>query len=289
MTKKPLVTIIIVNYNTPDLTIDCIKSIAKETKIPYEIILVDNASTDDSKTRFKTLSTRNLTFISSQTNLGFAKGNNLAKKEAKGEYVLFLNSDTIIKDRAIDRCLEYIQKNPKTGALTCRLILPNGSDDPDTIRSFPTPWVALTHFSHLDRLFPASKLFSQYWLGYSDRSEIQNVDVIQGAFFLSPKKLLDKVNWFDEIYFLDGEDIDLCYKIKNLGYEIIYYPEATTVHIKKASKKKNKFISKSTGVNSMEIFYKKHLSKKYNFFTNSLVYAGIKTLKIFRLIIAVFS
>lgn len=278
----PELSIVILNFNTKDVLANCLESLKKiEKEADFEVLVVDNASTDGSvdmvQKRFPKYE-----LITNQENLGFARGNNAAKERAKGKYVLFLNSDTIVERNAISHTLQFLKDDPKIGAITCKVVLPSGMLDPDTRRSFPTPWVAFTHFSRLDRIFPSSRVFSKYWYGYRDASKTQEVDVIQGAFFMSRKKLLDKVGWFDEDYFLDGEDIDLCWKIKELGYKIIYYPLVFIKHIKKASKKNNKNVSTNSGVKSMEIFYKKRMWSRYPVFINYLVLLGISIMKIVR-------
>ena len=191
--------------------------------------------------------------------------------------------------------LGYLKKH-KLGALGCKLILPDGSLDKDARRSFITPWIGLVHlFLKLDRIFPRSKLFAKYWYGYISDDEIHEVDALQGAFFLTTKNILDKVGWFEEDYFLDGEDIDLSWKIKNLGYKIVYYPEVSIVHIKGATKGKNrkskKYISfndklkyRLSGVDSMEMFYRKRLWDRYSLILNYIVLIGIKALKFLRII-----
>jgi GT2 family glycosyltransferase len=164
-------------------------------------------------------------------------------------------------------------------------VLPSGTLDKDTRRSFPTPWVALTHFSGLDKLFPKSKLFSKYWYGYLPENETHEVDVIQGAFALARREVLDSVGWYDEDYFLDGEDIDLCWKIKSRGWKIVYLPEVSITHIKKGTKSKFKSLERRmAGVDSMEIFYKKRLWKKYPWLINILVIIGINFIRLVRMV-----
>ena len=142
-------------------------------------------------------------------------------------------------------------------------------------------------FLKLDRLFPESKTFAKYWYGYESPDKIHEVDVIQGAYFLTTKKILDEVDWFDEDYFLDGEDIDICWKIKKTGKKIIYYPKVSIIHVKGASKgkkngvennvsKKEKVQFRTQGVRSMEIFYRKHMWDQYPLLLNYLVIIGIK-------------
>jgi hypothetical protein len=288
MTKSknnPLCSIVIVSFNTKDVLRDCLESLKKvEREIDFEVIVSDNGSTDGTVEMIKK-SFKQEKLLENKKNLGFSKGNNAARKVVKGKYILFLNSDTVVPKNTLSKCVEYLENNEDVGAMTCKIVLPNGKLDRDTRRSFPTPFVALTHFSGLDRLFPKSKLLGKYWYSYMDENIEHEVDVIQGAFHLTRKEILDKANWFDEDYFLDGEDIDLCFRIKELGYKIMYYPKVKIVHVKKASKKKSKSSLRVTsGVRAMEIFYRKRLWSNYPIYINYLVLFGIKVLLVVRLV-----
>src|SRR6266404_3380438 len=225
----PKLSVIILNYNTKDLTLKCVDSVIQNTKnLDCEIIVIDNGSSE------KLGKSKKYTLISNKTNLGFAGGNNSARKIAKGDYILFLNSDTEVYKDTLKETVKYLEAHKDVGALTCKTVLPSGKLDKDARRSFPTPWVALTHFSGLDRIFPKSSIFARYWYGYRSPDEIQEIEALQGAFFLTRKKILDEVGWFSEEYFLDGEDIDLSWKISQTGSKIIYYPKVSILHIKKA-------------------------------------------------------
>jgi len=270
-------SIVILNYNTKDLTLACVNSIMENTSgVDYEIIVVDNGSKD------KLMKSSDYELVSNSTNLGFAGGNNSARKYAKGNYVLFLNSDSKVRKNTLKETVKYLDEHKDVGAITCKIVLPNGNLDKDARRSFPTPWIALTHFSGLDRLFPKSKVFAKYWYGYKSSDEIQEVDALQGAYFLTRREILEKTGWFNEDYFLDGEDIDLSWKIKNAGYKIIYYPRVSALHIKKASKRQRKLKVVMAGVNSMEIFYKKRLWGSYPLLLNFIVIVGIYLMKAIR-------
>lgn len=291
---KPELSIIILNYNTRDLLDGCLESLFIARKnLNFEVIVVDNGSLDDSipMTRKKYPWVK---VIETGENLGFARGNNRAKSVVKSDYVLFLNTDTIVPKTTLNDTLEYLKKN-KLGAITCKLVLADGTLDKDVRRSYITPWIGLVHlFLKLDRIFPKSKLFAKYWYGYIPEDTIHDVDAIQGAFFLTKKDILDKVGWFDEDYFLDAEDIDLSWKINNLGYRLVYYPKVSITHLKGATKGKNrkskKYVSfkekvkfRLSGVRSMEIFYRKRLWKSYPLVVNYLVILGIKVIKMVRL------
>lgn len=283
MTKNnPLVTIVIVSYNTKDLLIACLDSIEKFSDVSHEIIISDNGSIDGT---IEALRKREVTLIENNRNLGFSKGNNIAKEKAQGEYILFLNPDTLLHEKVLSRTINYLKTHKAVGAITCKVLLPNGTLDPDTRRSFPTPWVALTHFSGLDRIFKKSPVFSRYWYGYLSPEKSHEIDALQGAYFLTRKELLNEVGWFDEAYFMDGEDIDLCWKIWQAGYSIMYFPEVSITHIKKGSKSKNRSLrSVMGGVNAMETFYRKRLQTRYPFLLNVFVLIGIKMLRFLRII-----
>lgn len=283
---QPELSVVVLNYNTKDMLVDCLASLQKvRGEVDFEVIVVDNGSTDDSVESIRKLSST-IKVVENKANLGFAAGNNKVKSLAKGKYILFLNTDTKVHSSTLRQVKNYMDKNTEVGALSCRLEMANGKLDPDSRRSFPTPWISFTHFSGLESLFPHSKLFSQYRFGHIPENNVQEVDVIQAAFFLTRRKILDEVGWFDEDYFLDGEDIDLCWKIKKAGYKIIYYPKVSILHLKKGTKGKTKR-SKQTvtsGMDAMEIFYKKHLKQQYSFVVNWVILGSIKFLKIIRLI-----
>lgn len=300
---KPTLSIVILNYNTKDLLQGCLKSLERVSgEVDFEIIVVDNGSKDSSVKFVEDLIQKKsyIRLIKNKSNLGFAVGNNKARKSCRGKYVLFLNSDTIVNKNTLQKCIEYLGENSKVGALTCKLVLPTGELDKDARRAFITPWIGLVHiFLKLDRLFPKSKIFGGYWYEYISADTVHEVDSLQGAFFLTRKKILDKVGWFDEDYFLDGEDIDLSWKIKNDGWKNIYFPKVSIVHLKGATKGKNetrfsdsqKKVSfsekrkyKMSGVNSMEIFVRKRLWDQYPLPQMLFVITGIKTLKTIRFI-----
>lgn len=298
--NNPKLSIIVLSYNTKDILRDCLISLKKvENEVSFEVIVPDNASTDDSpemvEKEFPWVKV-----VRTGGNLGFARGNNKARKEAKGEYILFLNSDTIMKPKVLSETIKYLEENKDVGALSCRLVLADGGLDKDARRRFPTPTISLCRLSGLSKFFPNLKSLGRYYYDDVPEDKLQEVEVIQGAYFLTKKEILDKVNWFSEEYFLDGEDIDLCWKIKEEGYKIIYYPKVSIIHLKGASKGKNKTIKKKpplkerikfrlSSVNSMEIFYRKRMWKKYPLVVNIVVLVGINLLKLVRLIKVILS
>jgi len=260
------ISVIIVNYNVKELLEQCINSILKAADgLNVEIIVVDNNSFDGSIEHLKNKfpSHPSLKLIESPLNLGFAKANNLGVKEAKGEYILILNPDTILQEDTLTRSLKFYKETPGIGAMTCKLILPNGKLDLACRRSFPTPSVAVYRILGLSRIFPNSKTFGKYNLTYLDENSTYEVDAIVGAFMLIKKDVYEKVKGFDEDYFMYGEDLDLCFRIKKAGYKIYYYPHTSIIHYKGESTKKSSISYVNNFYGAMQVFVKKNLNKSF--------------------------
>jgi GT2 family glycosyltransferase len=279
-------SVIIVSYNTSSLISLCIEKLISSftnSKLSFEIIVVDNGSIDDSVKKLKRIREKlaNLIVIENKKNLGYAKANNQAIKQAKGKYILFLNSDILIDKINWQTLLNFFETKKEVGALTIRINLKNGAIDPASHRGFPTLWRSFCYFSSLERVLSFNsffkKIFGGYHLLHLDLNKIHEVEVISGAFFLTRKDLIKKIGGFDEDFFMYGEDIDLCLRIKQLNYKIIYYPDFEVLHLKYQSglKSKNKKVNLKTRYyfyQAMKIFYQKHYQKQYPFFVNFLVY-----------------
>lgn len=288
--KKPELTVIILNYNTKELLEDCLNSIKRYlNEVPLQVIVSDNSSDDGSpemiKMKFPWVE------LIEGPNEGFSKGNNRAKPLVRGEMVLFLNPDTVVHEGVFAKTVRYLKEHKDVGAVTCKLILQDGSLDKDIRRRFPTPWMSF------QRLV-LGKTREYYYEDIPDTAT-HEVEAIQGAFFLTWKKILNKVGWFDDRYFFDGEDVDLCYQVHKLGLKLIYYPEVYITHLKGVTKGKvKKWRHKLTpaqrkkirlaGVASMELFYRKNLWKKYPLWFNYFILLGINLFKIVRYIRVVF-
>jgi hypothetical protein len=270
-------SVIIVNYNTKKLTKQTIESCIRTIKdLDYEIWVVDNASTDGSQTYFQELFKEPfIHFIYNNDNLGFSKANNQAIERSTGEYVLLLNSDTIAHTDAINSCINYIRNHSDIGALGCKLILKNGALDHTCKRGFPTPEASLYYFLKFHKLFPNNQKYGAYSLSYVPDDAINEVDAIVGAFMLLPRKVIEQVGLLDEDFFMFGEDLDWCYRIKDLGYKILYYPEAIVTHLKGQSSKKKRTKIIYEFHRAMYLFYKKHYKEKYPIYVTALVYMGI--------------
>lgn len=274
-------SIIIVNYKTLKLTSNCIDSIIKSnTKgLDYEIIVVDNASADGSIEAIQKQFPRVKTIINNE-NQGFSKANNLGIKAAIGEYILLLNSDTIVELNTLKGAYDFIKDHKHIGALGCKILLPSGKLDVACKRSFPTPMNGIYHSLNLDDAFPESVRFGEYNLTFVDENKTCSIDCIMGAFMMVPRKVIEVVGMLDEDYFMYGEDVDWCYRIKNAGYQVMYYPEVRIFHHKKASGigKRNPKVVEAF-YDSMVIFYNKHYQDKYSKLTRWYVITGAVIMK----------
>lgn len=296
---KTNLSVIILSYNTKKLTQKCVISLidclSKNKGLETEIIIVDNGSRDGSAETIKKIQITkskisNIKFkiTLNKENIGYAKANNQGLKIASGKYILFLNSDTIVKEVDFNKLISYFENRPEVSVLTVKVLLPNGSIDPASHRGFPTVWNSFCYLSKLEKLFGnvylLNRIFGGYHLKHLNLSTIHEIDSGSGAFYLTRKDILNKVNGFDEKFFMYGEDIDLSFQIKELGYKIIYYPSYTVIHLKHASgletiDRVRKKETKKYFYDAMKIFYKKHYQSKYPNSLNKIVYLIINILK----------
>jgi GT2 family glycosyltransferase len=282
-------SIIIISFNTKDFLNKCLTSVFENIskKISFEVIVVDNDSRDDSVEMVKKEFPK-VILIQNKKNLGFAKANNVGIKRTKGDYVLFLNSDTVVPKETMEYMLDFMDKNQKVGASTCKVLMVNGQIDDASHRGFPTPWNALCHFSGLSKLFPKSKLFSGYSLGYMDLNTTHKIDALAGAFMLTRREAGKDAGWWDEDYFFYGEDLDFCYQLQKRGWDVYYVPDVSILHykgvsggIKKISSEittaddKTRKLANNARFDAMRIFYRKNYENKYPKVFTKLVMFGI--------------
>ena len=229
--------------------------------IDGEIIVIDNNSVDGS---FEFFENRFLSvnFIWNKTNSGFAKANNQALKIAKGEYILFINPDTIVAEDCFEKCISFINSKNNNCALGIKMIDGSGNFLKESKRAFPSPSTSFYKLSGLSKLFPHSKTFSKYHLGYLSENKNHEVDVLAGAFMMIPKRILDIVGGFDEEFFMYGEDIDLSFRIQKVGFKNYYFAESSIIHFKGESTKKGSLNYVKIFYKAMSIFVKKHYGGK---------------------------
>lgn len=268
-------SILIVNYNTRELTLDALRSVYRsQTKYTFEVILIDNHSTDGSVEAIKEEFPQ-VTIIENQENVGFAKANNQGIRRAAGRYILLLNSDTIIQPDTLEIMLRFMDQHPNIGASGCKVVLPDGSLDKACRRGFPTPSASFYYAFGLAKLFPHVPKFNQYQLSYLDPDDDYPVDCLVGAFMLVRREVIDHVGMLDEDFFMYGEDVDWCYRIKKAGWEIYYYPKTSIIHYKGAGKKRKSRKVVYEFHRAMILFHRKHYQKSYSWLVNGLVYAGV--------------
>jgi len=241
-----------------------------------EIFVVDNASVDGSQAMVKKKFPF-VHFIENHKNLGFSKANNQALKLAKGRYILFLNPDTLIQEDTIVILKKFLDEHPRTAAVGCKLINPDGTFQIASRRGIPTPWVAFTRIAGLGKIFAKSRLFGQYNLTYLDPDLESEIDVLSGSLMMVRNDILNEIGYFDECYFMYGEDIDLCYRIKKAGWQIFYTPKTKAIHYKGESTKKGEFPFVSHFYSAMLIFINKHFNNRYSIFLKIILTMGIYT------------
>lgn len=226
------VTVIVINYNTPDLTFNCINSLINHTKdIEYEVIVVDNGSDKRfDSSPFEHLD--NFRYLYSPKNLGFAGGNNLGISCANGNYILLLNSDTIITENTIKICVDYFRRQPDCGSLTPKLLSPDGSVQPCANRA-PSLRLELRQLFRINKLTNADKLAKLYLGERHNYNLPTECDWIYGACFFTRKSLIDNVfgGKLPETFFMYAEDMLWCLMLRKSGYKNLYIPDTSIIHL----------------------------------------------------------
>lgn len=268
-------TIIIVNYNVKELLDQAIVSIKKACKhIDHELIVVDNASSDGSvelvQKKFPEVK-----LIINKENKGFASANNQAIKQAAGEFILLINPDTIVQEDTFTVILNFFETHPECGMLGCKILNPDGSLQLPCRRSFPTPWIAFTKIIGFSKLFPKSRLFGKYNLTYLNPDQTYEVEAISGSFMFFRRKVVEDVGYLDESFFMYGEDLDWCFRIREAGWKIYYLPETKIIHFKGESSKKSEVDLTIQFYRAMKLFVEKHYHNRYLHVPQWLLMLGI--------------
>lgn len=233
-------SIIIVNYNTREMVLECLRSILFETEnVSFEVIVLDNASTDASYEAIAQNFGNNdkIRLIPSPRNLGFAAGNNYAATDAKGEFLLLLNPDTVILNRAIERLISFAELHPDAGIWGGRTIFADYSLNPASCWSKQTFWSLLSQALGLSSVFRQSNIFNPEGIGGWNRQGDREVDIVSGCFLLIRYELWNQLNGFNPEFFMYGEEADLCLRARSLGARPVVTSAATIVHYGGASEK----------------------------------------------------
>lgn len=269
-------SIVIVNYNVKYFLEQCLHSVQKAIKsLDAEVFIVDNNSVDGS-VEMVNKKFPEFYLIANKDNVGFSSANNQAIKQSKGEYVLLLNPDTLVEDDTFTKVVQFMDRHDDAGGLGVKMVDGKGEFLPESKRGLPTPSVAFYKIFGFSKIFPKSKLFGKYHLGYLDKEKTHEVEILSGAFMLLRKSVLDKIGLLDETFFMYGEDIDLSYRIIKAGYKNYYFPDARIIHYKGESTKKGSVNYVVVFYKAMIIFANKHFSSKnawlFSFLINLAVY-----------------
>lgn len=223
------VSIIIVNWNTKKLLKDCLRSIYEQThNIGFEVIVVDNCSSDGS-TEMVRAEFPKVILMGNKENRGFAAANNQAIAITRGRYILLLNSDTVILDKAIEKTVSFADAHPEAAASGCRVLNPDSSVQ-TTCFMFPSILNMLLSSTYLYKLFPGSKFFGREQMTWWDRNDVREVDVVTGCFILVRREAIEQVGILDERFFMYGEETDWCYRMKKNGWKIMFTPVGQIIH-----------------------------------------------------------
>lgn len=254
------ISIVIVNYNVREFLRGALASVRKSlaaSGLEGETFVVDNASRDGS-VEMVAREFPEVKLHALKENAGFARANNIALREAKGDYLLILNPDTILGEDTLRVMTDFMRSHPSAGAAGCKLLNADGSFQISCRRGFPTPWASFTKLFGLAKLFPKSKLFASYNLTYLSENETYEIDALAGAFMLLSREAYERTRGFDEEFFMYGEDLDLSYRIKEAGLKVYYVHSASTIHFKGESTRRSTLNEVKVFYEAMHIFVKKH-------------------------------
>ena len=270
--------VIIVSFNTRELLRDCLASVAESDLGGRSLALtvVDNGSGDGSADIVDSFFPHY--GLVRNENRGYAQANNLGMRLRDARYHLLLNADTLLPPRALARVVDYMEEHENVGALGPRLVQADGSLDQACRRGFPTPLNALGKYTGLARLFPRSRRLASYNLTYLDPDEESEVDSVVGAFMLLRTRALREVGGLDETFFMYGEDLDLCYRLKSSGWRVLYWPEVTVLHYKRASSSQSPRAPREF-FRAMRLFYDKYQADGARPWERALVMAGVSAVE----------
>ena len=273
--QKPQITVIIVNYKVKEYVANLLDSIRKAIHdIPIQTIVVDNNSNDGSVNYLRELNP-DVTYIANKENVGFGKANNQAIAKAKGEYTLLINPDSIVSEDCLQVMKAYMDDNPDCAASGCKILNADGTLAPESRRSIPTISSSIYKLIGLAYLFPNNRQFGKYYLSWLPENEVSKIPVLSGSFMFFRTEVLKEVGGFDERFFMYAEDIDLCYRIGQKGYEIHYVPYTSVVHYKGESSKKDNLKYIKNFNDSLYLFFEKHYTNRYSQLFRIVILVGI--------------
>ncbi|MBL7190777.1 glycosyltransferase [bacterium] len=253
-------SIVIVNYNVKYFLEQALLSLMKSTQgYETQFIVVDNASQDGS-VEFMRNKFPAVELIANETNLGFGKATNQGLKVAAGRYILVINPDTLVGEEALRKLIEFMDTHPEIGAVGPKLIDRGGKFELNSRRGFPTPTAAFCKITGLAHIFPNNRFTAGYNLTYLDPDVPSEVDSLSGAFMLIRREVYEQTGGFDEDFFMYGEDLDWCWRIKQKDWKIWYLPDAKVIHYGGESSLRSDVDTRRMFYDAMFLFIKKHYS-----------------------------
>jgi GT2 family glycosyltransferase len=271
---KFVVSALIVSSNVKPQLLQCLRSFFATADIPVEAIVVDNASTDGSAAAV-TDEFPQVTVLREPANMGYGRAANIGLERCRGRFVLLLNPDVTLDPQAVGRMADFLLTRQHAGAVGPRIVMPDGTLDPEARRSFPEPRSLFYRTVGLSRLFPNSARFGGHNMGHVDESEIHEMDAGSGTCLMLRMAAVDRVGYFDPRYFMFGEDIDLCYRLKMGGWKIFYLPNATAVRHETEISTEVQRQALYEKHRSMWAYHFKHHAEDIPAFGNGLVWAQI--------------
>ena len=271
---KPIVSALIVNRNSKDELLECLKSFFASADMPVEAVVVDNDSSDGSPAAV-TDEFPQATVLVQSKNLGYGRAANLGLERCQGRFVLLLSPQFVLDPQCVGRLADFLLTRPDPGAVGSRLMLPHGCLDPEARRAFPIPSTLFYQTVGLSKLFPKSPRFGRHNMGHLPESDVHEMDAGSAACLMLRLSALDRVGFFDPRYFMFGEDLDLCYRLKLGGWKIFYLPAATATHRPKATAPDRRRQITYERYRAMWTYHFKHHSDDVSAFGNGLVWAQI--------------
>jgi GT2 family glycosyltransferase len=267
-------SVIIVNWNVKDLLAQCLNSIYLQTRgQEVEIIVIDNASSDGSAEMVRSEFPR-VRLIVNQQNQGFAKSCNKGIEIARGPFLLFLNPDTVILPHTLQKTVQFLKENTDVGMVGCKIVNPDGSLQ-YSCRSFPSLWNYFSESLFLHKIFPKNRWTGKFYGTSFPHDRVADVDVVLGAFMMSTKDVLDEVGCFDERFFIYSEETDLCYRLKERGKRVCFFPSAEIIHYGRASASQYPVEMFEEDHRSRFLFLRKHYSDITVILSTCLIFIGV--------------
>ncbi|GJQ63397.1 MAG: hypothetical protein SCALA702_24500 [Melioribacteraceae bacterium] len=256
-------SVIIVNYNVKEFLQNLLDSLKKAFhNLETEVIVIDNAS-DDGSVEILREKYQWVKLIASEKNLGFGAANNLGLELSKGKYILLINPDTIIREDTLEKMIQFFKSTPDAGMAGCKVLNPDGTLQLPCRRGFPGPWTSFTKVTGLSKLFPKSKLFARYNLTYLDENQTYQVDAISGAFMFLKREVYENIGGFDPEFFMYGEDLDLCYRTQQAGFNVYYVHNTEIIHYQGESTRRSNLDETRIFYDAMHKFVHKHFSSSF--------------------------